>query len=146
VPHRPTVESAPQIAMLAADLEPMYAAAAKERQGTRTDLCADLRTSGGKHRAVDDAAKAMGVSSRLVQDTRHVNPGLSQGTRTDSQTAYHAAAGVQGRPGPSVDFLAENVLSRAPHAPQPAENARGAVSNPRSPRRRGPGPSGLDNC
>jgi len=42
---------------------------AKERQGTRTDIVADL-PQGEKRKARDDAAKAMGVSPRLVQDAK----------------------------------------------------------------------------
>ena len=68
-----------QFAMLAADLQPLYAKAAKERQGTRSDIKAKLPES-EKRQARDDAAKVMGVSLRLVQDTKLV---LAKGTPED---------------------------------------------------------------
>lgn len=60
-----------QRARIAADVEPMFAEAAKQRQGTRTDIRANLPTSEPR-RAADDAADALNVSRRAVQDAKRV--------------------------------------------------------------------------
>jgi len=61
-----------QRARIAADVEPMFAEAAKARQGTRTDIRANLPRCGEARRAADDAADALNVSRRAVQDAKRV--------------------------------------------------------------------------
>ena len=60
-----------QAALVALDLLPMLEDAAKERQGTRSDLCADLpHLSPAKSR--DQAAKMVGTSGRAVGQAKRV--------------------------------------------------------------------------
>lgn len=62
-----------QRARIAADVEPMFAEAAKERQGARTDIVANLPPSVEEPRkAREDAAQALNVSPRAVQDAKRV--------------------------------------------------------------------------
>ena len=91
-----------QLAMLAADLERLYAKQAKERQQA-TQLAGrdkDGKTARGsvkaevpspnKRQARDDAAKAMGVSPRLVQDAKKVKteapPEVQKAVRSGEKT------------------------------------------------------------
>ena len=60
-----------QAALVALDLLPMLEDAAKERKGTRSDLCADLpHLSPAKSR--DQAAKMVGTSGRAVGQAKRV--------------------------------------------------------------------------
>lgn len=61
--------TAGQKAMLALEVEPMLAAEAKKRQGTRTDIRADLPES---RRGRDDAGALVGVSGRSVAKAKRI--------------------------------------------------------------------------
>ena len=58
-----------QRAMVGAALEPMFAELAKERQGARTDISANLRECG---KAAEDAAEAVNVSPRSINHAKAV--------------------------------------------------------------------------
>ena len=61
-----------QAAFVALDLLPVFEAEAKERQGTRSDLWADLPKSLTPARAADQAAKVVGTSGRAVRQAKRV--------------------------------------------------------------------------
>jgi hypothetical protein len=63
---------ASQRAAIAVDLEPLFAKEAKERQGTRTDLVANLPLSSDAGKTRDKAADIMNVSPRSVQDAKRL--------------------------------------------------------------------------
>lgn len=60
-----------QRAMVGAELEKRFAPAARERQGTRNDLVAELPRSEPR-KARDEAADVVNVSPRLVQDAKKI--------------------------------------------------------------------------
>jgi len=55
----------------------MFEKAAKERQGTRTDISTNLRSSSEPHKAAEDAAKLLNISPRSVESASRV---LEHGT------------------------------------------------------------------
>ena len=57
--------------MVGADALPHFEAEAKARQGARTDISANLRES-EKRKASEDAARAVGVSSRSIESAKIV--------------------------------------------------------------------------
>lgn len=97
-----------QAAMLAVDILPMYEAEAKERQGTRTDLVADSKSTSNIvapvpqsfPKARDNAASATGVSGRAVGQAKRITesaPDLAQQVRQGKTTLKEAEAEVRAR-------------------------------------------------
>lgn len=97
-----------QAAMLAVDILPMYEAEAKERQGKRTDLVADTKSTSNlvapvpqsSPKARDNAASATGVSGRAVGQAKRITesaPDLAQQVRQGKTTLKEAEAEVRAR-------------------------------------------------
>jgi len=81
-----------QLAMVALAALPLFEKEAAKRQGERTDLRAILPEGTGR-RARDDAAKAVGVSARYVQDAKAISaasPELAEEVKAGAKTIPQA--------------------------------------------------------
>lgn len=87
--------STSQRALLAAELKPLFEQEARARQGTRTDLGANLR-EGDRGKASVQAAEIVGVSARSVETARRVRqravPELMEAVRRGDVAVSMAAA------------------------------------------------------
>lgn len=84
-----------QRALLAAELKPLFGTEARARQGTRTDLGADLR-EGERGKASAQVAEMVGVSTRSVETASRVRqravPELMEAVRRGGDLAVSMAA------------------------------------------------------
>ncbi len=92
-----------QKGMLSSDLLPLFEKEAKKRQGTRTDKLVgnNAHKSNEKHRARDDAAKSVGVSSRYTSDAKAISkasPKLAKEVREGKKTIPQAIKEIRPKP------------------------------------------------